>query len=439
MNNPKNLLPLPAILFLILFFILAIHARLSGDDFFYLGLSHHFGAWKGMLYQYNAWSGRWSAHYVAIALLQFFPGKLLLPVFYFLTLAIVLDVVYRWTKTAADIFTFEKNTITLVSTAIIFTASFFFATFSIQETWFWMVIVITYLWSLAAAFFALHFILFSDKKTDYLLIAGASAFVGGAAESISLLTILGLGILLFIPSVDKSKKRKIGFALLVVLIGASFTYFAPGTEVRHSFFPNTNFKFRSYILFKSAALAIYEGLLLKLPYLLCFLSPLLLFKTKKKINETRFIQFTIIYIISIFVCLAPTVLIMSEAGPERAKCTISLFTTIYMISFFWYIKEKINHFRRYYFSVAGMSCVLILLCSKIYTQYTTCNEFALRYDARMDELVKMKNESFNGIATVKHLPSSGMLYYHEISGDTGFYDNQHLKYGLDLPFAVKAE
>ena len=42
-----------AILFLTLYFILSVHSRIAGDDYFYLWLKNTFGAWYGMIYQYN--------------------------------------------------------------------------------------------------------------------------------------------------------------------------------------------------------------------------------------------------------------------------------------------------------------------------------------------------------------------------------------------------
>ena len=59
-----------AILFLTLYFILSVHSRIAGDDYFYLWLKNTFGAWDGMIYQYNQWSGRWAAHWIGCTMIS---------------------------------------------------------------------------------------------------------------------------------------------------------------------------------------------------------------------------------------------------------------------------------------------------------------------------------------------------------------------------------
>ncbi len=76
--------------FIILFLILSFHSRIASDDFYYLYLSDKFGAWNGMLYQYQLWSGRWSAHFFACLLLKIHT----LPYFLFFVYIFTLLVMY---------------------------------------------------------------------------------------------------------------------------------------------------------------------------------------------------------------------------------------------------------------------------------------------------------------------------------------------------------
>src|SRR4051812_39754071 len=76
-----------SLLFIILYCILSYNARLASDDFYYLYLKNNYGAWGGMIYQYENWSGRWTAHSVACSLLSFWQNKYFLAVINLTTLA----------------------------------------------------------------------------------------------------------------------------------------------------------------------------------------------------------------------------------------------------------------------------------------------------------------------------------------------------------------
>src|SRR4051812_42776267 len=69
-----------AILFLFLYFTLSSKSRIAGDDYYYLWLRNNFGAWGGMVYQYNAWSGRWFAHLVGCSLISLWKYPFFLPI-----------------------------------------------------------------------------------------------------------------------------------------------------------------------------------------------------------------------------------------------------------------------------------------------------------------------------------------------------------------------
>src|SRR4051812_7775290 len=89
-RKPVNILSLvliaDSLLFIILYIILSSNARLASDDFYYMYLKNTYGAWGGMAWQYDHWSGRWSAHSVACWLLSFSDKKNFLLVLHMLTL-----------------------------------------------------------------------------------------------------------------------------------------------------------------------------------------------------------------------------------------------------------------------------------------------------------------------------------------------------------------
>jgi hypothetical protein len=84
------------------------------------------------------------------------------------------------------------------------------------------------------------------------------------------------------------------------------------------------------------------------------------------------------------------------------------------------------------FSLAAVSFLIFT----IFNQYPVIRNFNKAYNERMKNLDKAKNEKYNGVLKLNKLPSSGFLYWAELSRDTSYFVNKHLKEGLDLPFSV---
>ena len=441
-NN--SLLKLNTFLFCILFLILALHGQLAGDDFFYLGLTKDLGAWKGMLFQYHDWSGRWSAHWIGCALLYWSPFFYFLPVFYLSTFSTIVFLCHRLLlqlKLTNSIQIWQS-----VMLSVLFTAGFFFTCFSIAETWFWYIIVITYLWSLIALVASLYLLCFRKmNKLNRTVIILCSMFIGGAAESISLFALFIYSTLFFIPLIrpqfeliKKEKRMMLGIALLVLLASSFIAYFAPGTAVRNSFMPEATILSRIWILFRTVIDVYVKLFVLKMPYLLLFSAPFLLMKSREKnISLKKIRNGSIVYIILSIASLAPTSLVMSETGPARSLVVFSILGFSFFIFILLELKKGVSISLQNKFALLIMMCSSIFLIQKIYTQYKVVNLFAEKYDMRIDHLQKLKAEGFTGVATLQPLPNSGLLYFDELSADTGFYNNTHLKSGLSLPFSVK--
>src|SRR5205085_486590 len=125
-----------SILFITLYFILSFHARLAGDDFFYLWLKNSFGAWNGMMYQYEHWSGRWTAHYIGCLLLEFWESPFLVPAVCILTFILLFLSLKLLFKRCFHFLKIENNS-EINSLILILIAALFFTSFSIGEAWFW--------------------------------------------------------------------------------------------------------------------------------------------------------------------------------------------------------------------------------------------------------------------------------------------------------------
>lgn len=427
----KSLFPVNASLFLILFVMLSLHARISGDDFFYLGLTQEHGVNGAMLYQYEHWSGRWSAHWIGCALIGLTKYYLFLPALLITTLLLFIHSVDLFVKK----FTENLSLVQRLSVSTLIAAAFFFGCFSVAETFFWYIIVFTYLWSIIAGNYLLYLIYFGRKNK--MTVGGiiiAAAYIGGAAESLSLFYLLLVSTLLVI-----SWKRNPGIkansflliALGTLLIASLIAYLAPGTFVRNSLMPETGISDRMFTLIKSfvkSLLAIYGN---KILFLLCFLIPISAVVTIPSSPGLR--SSLLIYFSLMVIALAPTALVMSEQGPARALAIVALISLLFVLIVL--LKYRSQNADVIY-SLASLAGAIYLLVS-IVQQHEKVNVFAQAYDQRMDYLLKLKQNNFTGIADLKPLPDAGWLYHEEISEDTAHYNNKHLVYGMQLGFAVK--
>src|SRR3982751_2462343 len=80
---------LPLLLFTALYVFLSFHSRMAGGDYYYLWLRNNFGTAGGMLYQYDHWSGRWSAHLAGCWLIKYWRSMWMMPALHMVTLALL--------------------------------------------------------------------------------------------------------------------------------------------------------------------------------------------------------------------------------------------------------------------------------------------------------------------------------------------------------------
>lgn len=440
-------------LFLALYLILAFNARFTGDDFFYLWLRKLFGSWNGMIYQYNDWSGRWTAHYVACKLISGWTNILFLPVIFLSTLTLLYSSVQLGLKKILKFYCVELSKNNLSLFCLLFVATFFFSCYGIGETWFWYIIVITYLWSLIGFVFSLGLIFSGNNKfVNYLLIAVFSAFSGGASESFAMIFLSLLLVFLLYRmislqiSLQNSINMKILFAIVFLAASLVFSIIAPGTEIRLSLLPETSMVDKLWIAAKSFGKYFIIYLPEKIGYIVLFAFPWVIVGSNfiknryEKIQIRRwFIRSTLFFILLLAVMFIPTSFIMSETGPDRALSIISFLTTIYFSLLFVLlgaIIHKENILLRYCYFIVSLISISFTSCT-IFNQLHITANFSNACDERMLIIQNAYENKFDGILGLDKIPDAGMLHWEEITADTSHFNNKHLKNGLELPFAVK--
>ena len=448
-----------ALLFLILYFVLSFHSRLAGDDFFYLWLKNTYGAWDGMLYQYREWSGRWTAHSIGCAMISWWKKPLFLPLINTVTIASLFFSLKMLIENILSEIKIDAGKSLIYPLTFSLIACFFFSSYSIGETWFWYIIIITYLWSIISFIFLLNCV-FSrkDDAINYLLIAVFSTFIGGASESYALIFILGLfAILIYrwktlktFPHLKNSKvdsrDLKIIVALIILSISFAFSAFAPGTEIRHSMLPQTTVSEKLFAEIKAYIKFFVRFLPGKILYIILFSTPWFFFGSvylKDRFSIARSIEIirnsSLLFLVVLAVMLIPTTFVMSETGPDRALSIVSITTAIYFTILFSFLgiiiginKKVVN--KILFFLSFSSSLVLIYT---MYSQYKLTSRFADAFTDRMNTIENAKKNNFTGILELKKMPSEGMLYWDEVSIDTSYFTNKHLRDGLGVAFTFK--
>ena len=130
---------------------------------------------------------------------------------------------------------------------------------------------------------------------------------------------------------------------------------------------------------------------------------------------------------------------MSETGPDRALSIISLTTAIYFAVVFYLLGTGLRFHTKLskIFVLISGALIGLFMCLTLFNQYKLSKKFVTEYDIRATLLQGKKVNNQTQLFELNKLPPSGMLYWEEISKDTSYFVNQHLKLGLNLPFSVK--
>jgi hypothetical protein len=197
-GNLNNLfLLLTAIGFLVLYFTLSFNNRLAGDDLYFLAMIKKEGLWECFKGVYMGWSGRWTktAYWFFVMTLTdnyqhmhyfLFAYHLIT----FLVMIVSLQVIIRFLFLELFQTVMTKKTTFIFS--VLFIASFYFFTFDIIESWWWIGSTFAYLQGICFLLAGTALLLKQQKNLfHYCCIGFCFLYVGGCFEIYALL-VLGL-------------------------------------------------------------------------------------------------------------------------------------------------------------------------------------------------------------------------------------------------------
>ncbi len=287
-----------------------------------------------------------------------------------------------------------------------------------------------------------------NKKNIFLLITGCIAFthIGSSNEPMALITLLFLLIffiaiyLSYIKS-DIPKKlfiKRVIIASLFCITAFVILYMGEGNRVREGFFRKITIAEAFIMNIKFTGIIFLRRIPHVLPYVFLFSLPSgylgqqLYQKTDRSKWLKNIIIISIVYLFTIYFYQLPITYKTQDIGAYRSLFPVSVYTLIYMSALFFVTGKFIRISEKL---VKSILIIAFTICSfvNIYNyiiQSRTVKKYSEAYDKRIEYLIK--NRENNGVLYLTPLPPSGMLLSGEISSDTSFYENQHLKDGLNL-------
>ena len=141
--------------------------------------------------------------------------------------------------------------------------------------------------------------------------------------------------------------------------------------------------------------------------------------------------------LAVFIYLFPISYVLGDIGPDRALAPLALFALFVFTALVWHVTGRLEILRQPVLVTVFAAGLIVANGVAIRDNIDRVPAYAKAWDARM-ALLEEKKESgiFEVIEYVEPLPHPGFLYSAELSTDTAYFSNTHLREALDLPFYV---
>jgi hypothetical protein len=142
-----------------------------------------------------------------------------------------------------------------------------------------------------------------------------------------------------------------------------------------------------------------------------------------------------------FILLFPANLILTETPPVRALSQLIFLLSLVFNWSFFYAGKQVRISDSWLTKIKVLTW-LISACFLVYScvnQYNVAGNYAQKYDLRMQELTKLKEDTSALPIVLEKLPKAGMLYSAELSIDSAHFTNQQLQQALHLKRWISRE
>ncbi len=460
-RKEKTILLILSCLFIALFLLLSFYNRFSADDYFTIHLLKNKSILEYAIYIYQTWNIRLAPLLLASAVIKLSYIPHILFVFGAITLiAILLSIFFLFNNLFTIYLNKKPNKIILFFYSTLACSLFFFTTFRIDETWFWLSSSVTYLWATIALIAGSALLLSNSKNiTTLFLLIICFAYVGTSSEPFALLliTVLILFAILHLSKNNWFQKLiknkhfylKLYIALFICAFAFLFTCLAPGQSLRASLFEEPDFLKSIIITAKAIIKIIINFSMLKIVHIVLLGVSFVYLGYKSNANEENRIDFIslkksflisiLILVFFILLSIFPMAYIMQDIALNRTLTHLSFIITIFSLYWFYIIgyKTKINFLSlKKIFYVSSIASIFIFSILLIY-QYRTVSNYSRALDNRIKNLKTLNLKAETKVVELEPLSSSGFLHSAEISTDTAYEQNIHLQNGLFLKFPVR--
>ncbi len=459
-NSLTNLfLGLTALVFIVLFITLSFHNRLASDDLYFLTMIKKDGLLGSFNEVYQTWSGRWTRTAYLFFVISLTKNYQHIHYFLFVYHLITLFVLVISIKTILRFLFLEVLKIELgkkdaVIYSVLFIASFYFFTFDIIESWWWICSSFAYLQGICFLLAGVALLLKQQQRSIRVCGIGfCFLYIGGCFEIYSLIVLtLFLFFAMYCKRIGKwNEWRKKGYltalfiAFTCLLISTVICFIAPGNFQRIGVISDGQAIHLSsfYSAITIGAISLLQKKMI-VAILLSSLWMLIGIRVRENLGDRQTAKtFRNGIVISIFAIIGSVlinevfkvVVLKNALMPSRAFTFTSFLVAIFMCQLFFALGyaffDVIKRYARF-LSLIPCSCVLIL-CAYTYKQYGSTRRYAMQHDALIDTLLVAKAEAKQEIL-VHALPDPGMLVPLNVKDQ-----DWALKEILDLSFEINVK
>jgi hypothetical protein len=446
-----------ALLFVTMFFLIALNNCFAADDFYSIGTIRQNGVLYFLNEVYSNWNFRLMPLLIASLIFKFSDFYFLpfiislvgFALFVFSSYLLLKTVILNYLKANK-----RKNEILVITIA--FTSAFFFNCYSINETWFWVSASVTYLWSICFFNFALFiFISKNHKAIHYLLLAFSAFYIGSASEPFAIqILILSSFLLCFnfnFVITQKALRNKCAVFLFFLIAALLLAYFAPGRTVRQSYFMSGTAV--------NAVLMCCRALIKMILYLLVHSSPylivtLILFALlgyyladEKKIKLRKYFSikkscfYLFLFSMAIFIGIFPMAYVMQDLAFNRTLTHISYLLNCFICFLAFIVGIKIeNRFlmNKNFESIFCFVAITLLLIRGV-SEFSIAKRYHVAFSSRIKNLKNLNSLETSKVVNLEPLPESGWIHSAELSSDYNYDQNYFFKNALNLKFEIQVK
>lgn len=433
-------------LFILLFLLLSFYNRIAIDDFYFLDNVRKYGIIQGTIIEHQTWSGRWISVLLNQLVLSFYHFKYFLFVYEICALLLFIFSLNRLIKYYIISFKLERiESWKILNGSIFIISAIFYSTIKIDETWFWLCSSCTYLICVIMFFLGLSSILSPQKNvTEIALNIFSFCYVGGSCEPFALFVLLIMSVfwmLIFkdiikLPLPKKNTLIKTAIAIASCSLSFLILYIANGNTIRRQFFDDISILETSVLNIKTTGMIVLLRLPAILPFVFLFTLPIIYTGNSKSKTLHAVIKNCLLtmlmYLFILYLYQFPITYITQDIAAYRALFPISFITLCASAIILYQLTYLTTKLKLYYKHIAIASFILIGIFQihLFISQMNVLPKYAKAYDDRMMYL--NKNINTNHVITLDSLPSSGLLYSAEITGDSLHFSNKHLQRGLGI-------